>query len=130
MSDSTLTNNMSMDGSISASSVSSKSSSTNYPKHHKHRPSADTDPSAETSQFHVRVSSIAVVLLHEDILTTSIEGRSLTSASTEQMKNAAEEFFQKLGIFAVDGYGNKNFDKASKMFLDACRLSHIRYKIY
>lgn len=115
-----------MDNSILASSVSSKSSSTNYQKQTKHRVSADNDPNAETSQFHVRVSSIAIVLLHEDILTTSLEGRGLTNASTEQMKNTADAFFQKLVIFAADGYGNKNFDKASKMFLDACRLSHIR----
>ncbi|KAK0093179.1 hypothetical protein PV326_014144 [Microctonus aethiopoides] len=127
MSDSATTNNISMDDSISASSVSSKSSVTNLSKQHKHRQSsADTDPTAETSQFHIRVSSIAVVLLHEDILTTGIESRGLTCASTEQMKNTAEEFFNKLGIFAADGYGNKNFDRASKIFLDACRLSHIR----
>ncbi|XP_008558251.1 autophagy-related protein 2 homolog B [Microplitis demolitor] len=126
MSDSQTTNNISMDESISASSISSKSSVTNVTKPHKHRANADTDPTAETSQFHVRVSSIAVILLHEDILTTGIESRGLTCASTEQMKNAAEEFFNKLGIFAADGYGNKNFDKAAKIFLDACRLSHIR----
>ena len=131
MSDSISTNNnISMEGSISGSSVSSKGSTTNYPKHHKHRPSAETDPTAETSQFHVRVSSITFVLLHEDILTVSIEGRHLTSASTEQMKLAAEEFFQKLGLFAADGYGNRNIDKVSKVFADACRYSHIRYAIY
>ncbi|XP_034941345.1 autophagy-related protein 2 homolog B [Chelonus insularis] len=126
MSDSMTTNNLSMDGSISASSISSRSSISNITKPHKRRLSADTDPTAETSQFHVRVSSIAVILLHEDILTTGIESRGLTCASTEQMKSAAEEFFDKLGIFAADGYGNKNFDKASKTFLEACHLSHIR----
>ncbi|KAH0569025.1 autophagy-related protein 2 homolog B [Cotesia glomerata] len=126
MSDSQTTNNISMDESISASSISSKSSVTNVSKPHKHRVNADSDPTAETSQFHIRVSSIAVILLHEDILTTGIESRGLTCASTEQMKTASEEFFSKLGIFAADGYGNKNFDKAAKIFLDACRLSHIR----
>ncbi|KAK2581702.1 hypothetical protein KPH14_002189 [Odynerus spinipes] len=126
MNDSIMSNNISMEESISASSISSKSSVTNMPKHSKHRHSLDSDSSAETSQFHIRVSSIAVVLLHEDILTTNVEGLGLTASSIRQMKNSAEEFFKQLGIFAASGYGNKDFDKASKLLLDACRLSHIR----
>nr|XP_050867799.1 autophagy-related protein 2 homolog A isoform X1 [Vespula vulgaris] len=126
MNDSIISNNLSMEDSILASSISSKSSTTNLPKHSKHRHSLDSDSSAETSQFHIRVSSIAVVLLHEDILTTNVEGLGLTTSSIKQMKNSAEEFFKNLGIFAAGGYGNKDFDKASKLLLDACRLSHIR----
>lgn len=126
MSDSITSNNVSMDGSISASSISLKSSSTNLPKQQRHRHSVDNSLSAETSHFHVRVSSIAVVLLHEDILTTCVEGGGLTCSSIQQMKNSAEEFFKQLGMFAAGGYGNKDFDKASKVLLDACHLSHIR----
>lgn len=126
MNDSIISNNLSMEDSILASSISSKSSTTNLPKHSKHRHSLDSDSSAETSQFHIRVSSIAVVLLHEDILTTNVEGLGLTTSSIKQMKSSAEEFFKHLGIFAAGGYGNKDFDKASKLLLDACRLSHIR----
>ncbi|KAI4495649.1 hypothetical protein M0802_008484 [Mischocyttarus mexicanus] len=126
MNDSILSNNLSMDDSIIASSISSRSSNTNLPKHSKHKHSLDSDSSAETSQFHIRVSSIALVLLHEDMLTTNVEGLGLTSSSIKQMKNSAEEFFKHLGIFAPSGYGNKDFDKASKLLLDACRLSHIR----
>ncbi|XP_015584958.1 autophagy-related protein 2 homolog B [Cephus cinctus] len=126
MIDSMSSNNISMEGSISASSVSSKSSVTNVPRQQKYRTNVDADPTAETSQFHIRVSSIAIVLLHEDILTACIEGLSLTRASTEHMKHAAEEFFKKLGVFAAAGYGNKDFERASKLFIDACQLSHIR----
>ena len=126
MCDSLTSNNTSMDGSISASSISSKSSVTNLSRHHKYRQSIDTDPSAETSQFHIRVSSIAMVLLHEDILTLCTKGLSLTLASTKQMEATAEDFFKKLEVFASGGYGNKDFDKASKMFVEACQLSHIR----
>ncbi|XP_076234909.1 autophagy-related 2 [Calliopsis andreniformis] len=126
MSDSVISNNNSMDGSISTSSISLKSSGTNLPKQHKHRHSVDNSPSTETSHFHVRVSSIAVVLLHEDILTTCVEGGGLTCSSIKQMKNAADEFFKQLGMFAAGGYGNKDFDKASKLLLNACHLSHIR----
>ncbi|XP_012275672.1 autophagy-related protein 2 homolog B isoform X2 [Orussus abietinus] len=127
MSDSMTTNNVSMEGSILCSSVSSKGSVTNVPRQHKHRScSTETDSTTETSQFHIKLSSIAIVLLHEDILTTCVDGLGLTFASTKQMKSTAEEFFNKLGIFAVGGYGNKDFEKASMLFLDACQLSHIR----
>ncbi|XP_011303463.1 autophagy-related protein 2 homolog B [Fopius arisanus] len=122
MSDSVSTNAVSM--SESTMSTSSKSS-VNVSRPHKHRTNAETDPSAETSQFHVRVSSIAIVLLHEDILTLGIESRGLTSASIEQMRTTSENFFESLGIFAAD-YGNKNFERASTMFLKACDLSHVR----
>lgn len=126
MNDSVTSNNVSMDGSISVSSISSRCSTT-MPKQKKYRSSVDTDSSVETSQFHVRVSSIAVVLLHEDILTVDIESYGLTKASTEQMKATAEDFFKKLGVYAAGGYGNKDFEKAPKMFVDACQLSHIRF---
>lgn len=127
MTDSVASNNMSMDGSISVSSVSSKSSATNMPRHKKYKHSIEGDTSMETSQFHVRVASIAVILLHEDMLVVDVEGCGLTRASTKQMKATAEEFFKKLGVFAGSGYGNKDFEKASKMFVEACQLSHIRF---
>ncbi|XP_033188946.1 autophagy-related 2 [Bombus vancouverensis nearcticus] len=126
MNDSITSNNISMDGSILSSSISLKNSATNLPKQQKHRHSVDNSPSAETSHFHVRVSSIAVILLHEDILTTCVEGGGLTCSSIRQMKNSADEFFKQLGMFRAGGYGNKDFDKASKVLLDACHLSHIR----
>lgn len=126
MIDSIVSNNISMEGSISASSISSRSSVMNLSKH-KHRHSIDNDTSAETSQFHMRMSSIALVLLHEDILTPCVEGSGLTFSSIKQMRSTAKEFFRQLGMFATGGYGSKDFDKVSKLLVDACRLSHIRY---
>lgn len=124
MCDSITSNNFSMEGSISTSSISSKSSATNLPRH-RHRHNVDNDTSAETTQFHIRVSSVALILLHEDILTPCVEQLGLTSSSIRQMRNAAKEFFRQLGTFAM-GYGSKDFDTASKSLTEACRLSHIR----
>ncbi|XP_011643358.1 autophagy-related protein 2 homolog B [Pogonomyrmex barbatus] len=126
MCDSITSNNFSMEGSISTSSISSKSSTTNLPRHNRHRHNIDNDTSAETTQFHIRVSSIALVLLHEDILTPCVEQLGLTSSSIRQMRNASKEFFRQLGTFAMGGYGSKDFDQASKSLTEACRLSHIR----
>nr|XP_012226127.1 PREDICTED: autophagy-related protein 2 homolog B isoform X1 [Linepithema humile] len=126
MCDSIASNNFSMDGSITASSISSKSSATNLPRHNRHRHNVDSDTTAETTQFHIRVSSVALVLLHEDILTPCMEQLGLTSSSIRQMRNAAKEFFRQLGTFAMGGFGSKDFEAASKSLTDACRLSHIR----
>ncbi|CAB0044181.1 unnamed protein product, partial [Trichogramma brassicae] len=129
MNNSITSNNTSMDGSIMTSSFSSKSSINNSHRQHKYRHTVDSDPSAETSQFHVRVSSIAVVLLHENILTTGMEGYGPTKASIKMMTSKAEEFFQKIHMFTASGYGNKDFERASKLFADACQLSHLRFPI-
>lgn len=128
MCDSIVSNSFSMEGSISTSSISSKSSVTNLPtRYNRQRHNIDNDTSAETTQFHIRVSSVALVLLHEDILTPCVEQLGLTSSSIRQMRNAAKEFFRQLGTFAMGGFGSKDFDAASKSLTDACRLSHIRY---
>lgn len=126
MCDSITSNNFSMDGSITTSSISSKSSATNLPRHNRHRHNVDNDTTAETTQFHIRVSSVALVLLHEDILTPCMEQLGLTSSSIRQMRNAAKEFFRQLGTLAMGGFGSKDFEAASKSLTDACRLSHIR----
>lgn len=131
MNNSMTSTNMSMDGSMTASSVSSKSSmassAARHQKTHRHGSSSVDDQSAETSQFHLRLSSVALVLLHENILTSGIEGYGLTNASAKAMKNTAEEFFSKLGIITATGYGNKDFERASELLTESCQLSHLRY---
>jgi autophagy-related protein 2 len=88
----------------------------------------DLDPTAEVSHFHVRLSSLAIVLLHDDILTLCVEsdGSSLARSSVQQMKAVAKDFFDELGFFAVAGYGNKDFNEAKDAFLKACQLNHMR----
>jgi len=89
----------------------------------------DSDPTAELSHFHIRLSSLAIVLLHDDILTLCVEsdGSSLARSSVQQMKTISKDFFDELGLFAVTGYGNKDFHTAKETFLRACQLNHIRH---
>lgn len=89
----------------------------------------DSDPLAEVSHVHIRMSSLAVVLLHEDILTVCVDsdGSTLAHSSVQQMKAVSEDFFSELGLFAVSGYGNKDFEKAHDVFLRSCQLNHIRF---
>ncbi|XP_069689778.1 autophagy-related protein 2 homolog B isoform X2 [Periplaneta americana] len=89
---------------------------------------ADSDPTAEVSHFHIRLSSLAIVLLHDDILTLCVEsdGSSLARSSVQQMKTISRDFFEELGHFAVTGYGNKDFNMAKDVYVNACQLNHIR----
>ena len=89
----------------------------------------DSDPTAELSHFHVRLSSLAIVLLHDDILTLCVEsdGSSLARSSVQQMKTISKDFFDELGLFAVTGYGSKDFHVAKEVFHKACQLNHIRH---
>lgn len=88
----------------------------------------DLDPTAELSHFHIRLSSLAIVLLHDDILTLCVEsdGSNLARSSVQQMKMVSKDFFDELGLFAVTGYGSKDFHIAKEAFLNACQLNHVR----
>lgn len=90
-------------------------------------PVSEQDVGSEESHLHVRLSSLAVVLLHEDILTVSPETGRLTPSSLQQMDALASEFFQRLGLFAASGYGKKDFETAREIFIEACQLNHIRF---
>nr|CAD7441323.1 unnamed protein product [Timema bartmani] len=132
MIDSMLSSVTSMDGSV-LSSVSSVSTSAHRYTNYCVCVGAgvrtlDTDPNAEVSHFHVRLSSVMLVLLHEDILTLCVEtdGSSLARSSVQQMKSVAQHFFSEIGLFAVSGYDNKDFIEGKKVFERACQLNHIR----
>lgn len=89
---------------------------------------AENDPNTAVFHFHVLLSSLAIVLLHDDILTMSVDSHKsvVTKSSFKQMYRLAEDFFTKLGHFAVSGYGNKDFENARNVFLNACQLNHLR----
>lgn len=90
--------------------------------------SVEHDAGPEESHLHVRLSSLAVVLLHDDILTISPDTGYASQPSLLQMKHLANDFFSKLGLFAASGYGKKDFDQARHKFLEACQLNHIRFE--
>ncbi|XP_049811820.1 autophagy-related protein 2 homolog A [Schistocerca nitens] len=119
-------------GSHGTQSPSFQQNVSSRPKKKSHKGSVtstlESDPSAEVSHFHIRMSSLAVVLLHEDVLTVCVDsdGSMLARSSVQQMKTIANDFFSELGLFAVSGYGRKDFKEARDVFLKACQLNHIR----
>ncbi|KAE8748880.1 hypothetical protein FOCC_FOCC004474 [Frankliniella occidentalis] len=107
-------------------------SSNRHKKKHKVGSSlggSDADPSAEVSHFQIRIGSLSVILLHEDVLTLSVDldGTSLARSSVYQMKTLANTFFDQLGLFSVSAMGGSQaFFEAREVFLQAVQRNHIR----
>lgn len=128
MCDSTLSNASSSMESSFTSSMASSSITEPSVKMKRKVANIESDPTAEISHFQIRLASLAVVLLHEDILTLASDGnQTLLPSSVKQMSNTSETFFKQIGLFAVSGYGaNKDFEKANQFFEKACKLNHLR----
>lgn len=127
MYDSSISNyNSSMESSMSSSMASSVTEQ-NSRFRRRRGCNIESDPSAEISRFDIRIASLAVLILHEEILTLSNDSRLLLQSSVHQLQKIASEFFKKLGLFAIAGYGSKDFDAAKQSFEQACNLNHIRY---
>ncbi|KAK7082787.1 Autophagy protein [Halocaridina rubra] len=86
------------------------------------------DPSAVVTHFRVQVSSVAAVVLHEDILTPSIENANMVSkASVVDMQAKSEDFFSVVGVHGLSGYSYSVFQEARKKFSDACPITHLQF---
>lgn len=88
----------------------------------------ELDPTAEISYFQIRVSSLAFVLLHEDLLvrTTDLDDHILSLTSVLQMQEASREFFAKLGSYVPSSFGNKDSNLTGRIFDNSCNVNHLR----
>ncbi|CAG9820878.1 unnamed protein product [Phaedon cochleariae] len=115
----------SMESSVSSSMASSVTEHTNRTRRRLNN--LDSDPTAEISHFQIRFASLALILLHEDLLIQPVEsGQLLVSSSVHQMQQTVEKFFSNLGHFVLTAYGNKDFENAKDIFNKACSLNHLR----
>ncbi|KAL0269663.1 UNVERIFIED_CONTAM: hypothetical protein PYX00_007315 [Menopon gallinae] len=51
----------------------------------------------------------------------------VSKSSVEVMRRSAKDFFERLGHFAVVGYGHKDFAEAQELFSQACQRNHLRF---
>lgn len=90
-------------------------------------PNLESDPTAEISHLQIRISSLAIVLVHEDLLFRATDGDHILSlASVQQMQQSANDFFTKLGNYVPNAFGNKDFELGESVFNEACNLNHLR----
>ncbi|RZF47432.1 hypothetical protein LSTR_LSTR007359 [Laodelphax striatellus] len=140
-SDSVFSEATSLDGSItstvSSSTYMSKSQSDVYSaqSHTTHSRSkskrkdmspGDSDPNADVSTFHISLGNLSLVILHEDVMTSSPETGLLAPSSVAEMSKMAETFFEKIDQLAFSGYSNRDIDHINKVFVDACGVNHLR----
>ncbi|KRT81121.1 hypothetical protein AMK59_6232 [Oryctes borbonicus] len=113
----------SMESSLSSSMASSLGEASSRTR--RKMSTIESDPTAEISHFQVRVASLALILLHEDLLTYSTDNtQTVVPSSVQQMQNTARHFFDNLPFVA--GSGNKDFENVRPLFDNACRLNHLR----
>ncbi|KYB26228.1 Autophagy-related protein 2 homolog B-like Protein [Tribolium castaneum] len=111
----------SMESSMSSSMISSYTDITNRARRKLNK--IDTDPTAEISRFEIHVASLAVLLLHEDLLTESLGAKCcLVASSVKQMQATVAKFFtNSLLVFSA-----KDFKSLNVALDQACQLNHLR----
>lgn len=89
------------------------------------------DPSPDTIKLSIRLSGVAITVLHVDPVlspTSSVASPSpdeINRESNHPMVHIAENFFTSLGTF---GFGSKDFDDMKERFAEACSpADHLRY---
>ncbi|GBP70052.1 Autophagy-related protein 2 homolog A [Eumeta japonica] len=115
--------------STSASMTSSVNIMTTQPRIKRNRkvPQIDGDPTAEVSHINIKIASCSCILLHKDILLPVPLGSEYISfSSIKKMQDASNEFFERLGLFAISGHGSKDFEIANNFFDNATSRSHLR----
>lgn len=76
----------------------------------------------------MKVGSLVLVLLHEDILAcNSRAGGTLVESTVISMKSMAERFFCQTGLIAVSGMGTKGCKEAKEKILKASSRSHFQW---
>ncbi|XP_059486897.1 autophagy-related protein 2 homolog A [Neocloeon triangulifer] len=93
--------------------------------------SEDEPWSADFTNFSIRISSLSIVLLQEDILITTPTAasphlRQVTPTSQQQMVELANAFFKHIESAMPDGFGVKDFDNAKRIIRDATKPNHLR----
>ncbi|RZC41089.1 autophagy-related protein 2 A -like protein, partial [Asbolus verrucosus] len=83
----------------------------------------DIDPTAEISRFDIHLSSLAVVLLHEDLLTESLGDKcGLVASSVKQMQSTVHDFFKN----SSEVFLSKDLKSINATLDKGCQLNHIR----
>ncbi|XP_050294529.1 autophagy-related protein 2 homolog A isoform X2 [Anthonomus grandis grandis] len=122
MHDSTLSGcSSSMESSTTSSMMSFMTENTSQTK--RKSTNIELDPTAEISQFQLRVATLAVILLHEDLLTHTMGTEKML---VWQMRNLAQKFFDSVNFSIFSGVISDGFEYVHKALDNACNMSHLR----
>lgn len=80
---------------------------------------------SQTTKLSISFASLALVLLHEDIITLSSTDAALPS-SIDEMRQVAANFFKHLGLFGASVKGKKDVQDVRAKLNEACTRNHHR----
>ena len=86
------------------------------------------DPCPDVTKVAIKLTSLAVTLLHIDPVlspTSGVKG-SPQDDSVHPLTCLADKFFSNLGTY---GFGGKDFGDMTEKFVAACSKDHLRYNI-
>lgn len=83
------------------------------------------DPCPDVTKLSIKLSSLAVTLLHIDPVFTPTSGAKVSPEddSAHPLACMADKFFSNLGTY---GFGGKDFDDMAEKFVSACTADHLR----
>ncbi|CAH0551837.1 unnamed protein product [Brassicogethes aeneus] len=114
----------SMESSLTSSMASSMTENTHRTR--KRMSNIDTDPRTEISHFQIRLVSMALVLVHEDVLIQSSGNEVLVQSSVKQMQKISADFFEAACDVILSAYGAAHFQDAENVLDRACSVNHLR----
>lgn len=84
------------------------------------------DPCPDVIKLNVKLTSLAVTVLHIDPVLTPSPGTKdfHHDDTTHPLACMAETFFSNLGTY---GFGGKDFEEMAEKFAAACTSDHLRY---
>lgn len=77
-------------------------------------------------RFSVKLGSLVVLLIHEDIFACNSTTGQLAASSVDQMRSLANFFFDQIGLLHLVGAGIKDLSVTKEKLNTACSKSHLR----
>lgn len=88
----------------------------------------DPDTGGDLNVYSVRLNSLSIILLHQDLLMINAATKLPDLDSLAQLQAASNKFFIHLSSYLTSGYGHRDFDSSKQIFLDAvCHRNHFRF---
>ncbi|XP_045024451.1 autophagy-related protein 2 homolog A isoform X1 [Daphnia magna] len=87
----------------------------------------EEENAAVRMRFSVKLGSLVVLLIHEDIFACNSTTGQLAASSVDQMRSLANFFFDQIGLLHLVGAGIKDLSVTKEKLNTACSKSHLRF---
>ncbi len=88
--------------------------------------SSEPDFNGDFSSFQLRLNSLAVILLHEDVLHSMDDSSLPDDFSVDKLQNLSRQFFAQFMSFSTSHHGRNDFKHGRKILQNAIERNHFR----